>query len=293
MKIPGFLFLLIIGFCTACSTSINTTGTDTPGASSSPTLRVNQTDTAASVPTVTVSPTFIPAALPPAAIPSSTPSPGIQVCSPLAGIQLEALNDLIVNDYTPPEPGSDDPHQAVDFAILDKEYQFAISGHPVQSVLEGKVAAVIQDRFPYGNAVMIETELSQLTPIIVDQINIPTPGPNLLPHPSLTCPETGLMDHINSENRSLFVLYAHLQSPPAFKVGDSVKCGDFLGTIGDSGNALNPHLHLEARIGPSGFPFPGLAHYETRAKPEEMEAYCLWRVSGAFQLVHPIKILTQ
>lgn len=293
MKILIILFTLVVGFSTACSASRNNSISEAQGKSTLPVPRVTQTLTETSLPTITGSPRSIPATPSPTALPSSTPPPEIQICSPLSGIPIGELNSLIVNEYNPPKPGSDDPHQAIDFAILDKEDQFAISGHPVQSVFDGKVAAVVQDRFPYGNAVMIETSLSQLNPDMVDRINIPTPGPSLLPHPSLTCPQTGLLDHIHPENRSLYLLYAHLQSPPSVKVGDKVSCGELIGTIGDSGNALNPHLHLEARIGPSGFPFPGLAHYETRAKAEEMEAYCIWRVSGFFQIVDPIQILTR
>ena len=70
-------------------------------------------------------------------------------------------------------------------------------------------------------------------------------------------------------------------------LGDRVACGAQIGVVGQSGNALNPHLHLEARVGPANARFNGLAHYETRATPEEMWSYCMWRVSGVFQLMDP------
>ena len=58
-----------------------------------------------------------------------------------------------------------------------------------------------------------------------------------------------------------------------------------------SGNALNPHLHLEARVGPAGTRLDSMAHYDSSASPAEMAAYCLWRVSGAFQRINPLQLL--
>jgi hypothetical protein len=77
----------------------------------------------------------------------------------------------------------------------------------------------------------------------------------------------------------------------AYQLSDLVECGARIGQIGQSGNALNAHLHLEARVGPAGARFEGLAHYESRASPTEMSNYCAWRVSGIFQLVDPMLIL--
>jgi murein DD-endopeptidase MepM/ murein hydrolase activator NlpD len=70
--------------------------------------------------------------------------------------------------------------------------------------------------------------------------------------------------------------------------GAEVSCGEKLGAIGSSGNALNPHLHLEARAGPAGADFASMAHYDASASPAEMRAYCDWRVSGLFQLIDPM-----
>jgi murein DD-endopeptidase MepM/ murein hydrolase activator NlpD len=214
----------------------------------------------------------------------------LKVCSPLKEIVLSQIEKHIVNPYKPPHPGSDDPHQGVDIAILDKTNGYAIPGAPVQAILDGKVVLVIDDRFPYGNAILIETPLNQLPPGWFSYLQIPTPAPTLPPHPSLTCPVSGFFPNWDDNKRSLYLLYAHMLEPSRFKPGDPITCGDTLGAIGESGNALNPHLHIEARVGPAGVVFPGLAHYETRARPEEMEAYCLWRVSGVFQLLDPMSI---
>ena len=75
------------------------------------------------------------------------------------------------------------------------------------------------------------------------------------------------------------------------QTGDSTLCGQELGSIGQSGNALAPHLHLEIRTGPGGWQPTGLAHYTNDAGPEEMGNYCTWRVSGIFQTVDPLALL--
>ncbi len=72
---------------------------------------------------------------------------------------------------------------------------------------------------------------------------------------------------------------------------ENISCGQTLGAVGSSGNALNPHLHLEVRIGPSGARFSSLAHYLPSASEEEMGNYCLWRVSGYFQVIDPLTVL--
>jgi murein DD-endopeptidase MepM/ murein hydrolase activator NlpD len=89
----------------------------------------------------------------------------------------------------------------------------------------------------------------------------------------------------------LYLLYAHLQVAPDLQLGDQVACGGAIGAIGDSGNALNPHLHLELRIGPQASRFHSMAHYDASATPEEMASYCTWRVSGQYQLIDPLKLL--
>jgi murein DD-endopeptidase MepM/ murein hydrolase activator NlpD len=68
-------------------------------------------------------------------------------------------------------------------------------------------------------------------------------------------------------------------------------CGSPIGRIGDTGNALNPHLHLETRVGPAGVVFQGMSHYDPGASTAEMDAYCAWRIGGAFRLVDPLLIL--
>ena len=219
----------------------------------------------------------------------------MQVCSPLEGIPFEQLAGMVTNPYNPPPPGSDDPHEGIDLSEMLPDTRIAIPGRTVQAVLGGRVAAVIIDRFPYGNAIFVETDLAALPAGLESALALPTPDPSPPPPGALTCPEPpdtpGLdLSGTGSSGRSLYVVYAHLEQAPAFQVGDPISCGQALGTVGMTGNALNPHLHLEIRSGPAGVQFPSMAHYDVSASLEEMAAYCAWRVSGKFQLVDPLNM---
>jgi murein DD-endopeptidase MepM/ murein hydrolase activator NlpD len=224
---------------------------------------------------------------PPATL--ATPA-GPPVCSPLDGIKAADLASHIVNPFHPPLPGSDDPHQGVDLADLIPGSGVARAGRNVQAVLAGRVASVIHDRFPYGNAILVETRLKGLPAAWLKTLQLPTPAPTLPPRSALTCPTPQAPEIWDLAQRSLYLLYAHMQQAPAWQPGEMVSCGEKLGAVGSSGNALNPHLHLEARLGPAGADFVSMAHYITSASPAEMRAYCDWRVSGLFQLIDPMRI---
>lgn len=208
----------------------------------------------------------------------------------MAGYNRSDLEAAVFNPYHPPAAGLDDPHQGIDLADLEPIDRYARAGLAVQSILDGIVAAAIDDRFPYGNALMIETPLTVLPESWVDALNPPAVRPPQTPHPALTCPEAALPDW-DLQTRSLYVLYAHMQQAPSLQNEDPTSCGQVIGAIGSSGNALNPHLHLEIRIGPSGARFDSLAHYDASASPEEMANYCTWRVSGVFQLIDPNRLV--
>ncbi|MHB1119015.1 MAG: M23 family metallopeptidase [Bellilinea sp.] len=220
----------------------------------------------------------------PARVPTQVPP---KVCSPLAGVNLDQLAEMIVNPYHPPKPGSDDPHQGLDLANLSGPGGIALSGMTVQGVMAGKVAGVAKDRFPYGNMLIVETLLDENYLGQLPTLVLPTPLPERLPRGALTCPELDASPAAANEPRSLYILYAHMQNPPIFTPGDDIACGQEIGAIGDSGNALNPHLHIEARVGPAGQIFASMAHYDPSADYGEMAAYCTWRVSGVFQTINP------
>jgi len=280
-----FLLIVSLAGCTSNSGEINHKTTSLPPTATS-TSYASPTLTTESVPTSSPSPS-------PAFTKKSTEVEEItdlRICSPLQGKAITELTDTLFNPFNPPRSGRDDPHQGVDFAV--QEYGIAISGNPVQSMLDGHVAAVIDNRFPYGNALLIETPLESLASQSVSGIYLPTLSPTIEPHPALNCPQVSPVPSWNSEKRSLYLFYAHLKEPPSFQIDEAVECGQIIGQIGDSGNALNPHLHLEVRIGPSEARLGSMAHYSTSASPEEMSAYCTWRVREIFQLVDPIQLLS-
>jgi murein DD-endopeptidase MepM/ murein hydrolase activator NlpD len=242
------------------------------------------TSTATSIPTVTATP------LP--SEPSPTPAPAFNVCSPLDKIELDKIDDTIIIPFAPPPLGSDDPHQGVDFVEMIPGTQIAQDGETIDAVLAGHVMMVVEDRYPYGNAVMIETPLNALPSAWLDQVGLPGPGQQLYPYSVLTCPsDVPNPEWLDSQERSLYLLYAHLKQPAAVQPGDQVECGQELGIMGTTGNSLYPHLHLEIRVGPAGASFDGMAHYTNSAKNNEMANYCTWRVSNYFQLVDPMTIL--
>jgi murein DD-endopeptidase MepM/ murein hydrolase activator NlpD len=252
------------------------------------------------LPTVTLQVTAASPKPPPTLTPDRTPSPipatpaptgEARLCPPFPGASQADLIAAISNPFNPPPPGSDDPHQAIDLAV--QQNGLALAGGPVQTVLGGRVAMVTEDRFPYGYTLLVETPLDELPETWPAGLPLPTPAPTLPPPAALTCPEVTPPVPLDETRRSLYILYAHLQEKPAFQPGDPVECGQLIGYIGQSGNALNPHLHLEVRLGPAGARFASLAHYDNTARPEEMGNYCLWRVSNLFQLVDPNLLLGQ
>jgi murein DD-endopeptidase MepM/ murein hydrolase activator NlpD len=228
---------------------------------------------------------------------SPTPTSGNQaastpegmICSPLVDFSLDDLSDMISNPFRPPRFGSDDPHQGVDFSI--EKYGMAIAGDKVQAVLPGEVAAIIHDRFPYGNTVLIETPFDLLPIQIIEDISPPNPALTLPPSSALTCPDYSEIPIPAGDEQSLYLLYAHLGDMEPLEMDQKLGCGDKIGVIGQTGNALNPHLHLEARAGPAGARFSSMAHYSTNASQEEMHNYCLWRISGVFRLYDPVDLL--
>jgi murein DD-endopeptidase MepM/ murein hydrolase activator NlpD len=203
----------------------------------------------------------------------------------LEGVGISEIEETISNLFHPPRPGSDEPHHGVDLAYFGPD-RVAVAGLPVLASLSGTVAGVIQDRFPYGNAVIVETPLDILHPELLLLI----PEPALPPEYTapLTCPKLDGHFEWEPDKRSLYLLYAHLLELPSLQPGDEVACGDIIGLVGDSGNALNPHLHLEMRTGPTGARLPSMSHYDPSAAIAEMSAYCIWRISGHFQMYDPM-----
>lgn len=272
-------FLLTLALLSACSPA-KQAAPPAAGVEAVPASDVTPAPLPTQAPTITLRPTDPPAA---------PTTPPLIIHSPLQGLSFTDTQAAVVNPYNPPPAGSDDPHHGVDLAIIDSG--IALAGQPVQAVLPGVVTAVIVDRFPYGNALIIEIPLSVLTPEFLTALSS-TPQRSTVQNSALTCVQVSYPWQENTEE-SLYILYAHLLEAPALEPGDSVTGGEAIGSVGSSGNALNPHLHLETRIGPSGASFVSMAHYDPSASSDEMAAYCTWRISSTFSLLDPMLLLAQ
>jgi murein DD-endopeptidase MepM/ murein hydrolase activator NlpD len=217
-------------------------------------------------------PTVSPPAVPPtptlSLTPSPTPKPENRMCSPLEDHTLEDLLEIVSFPFDPPPEGKDTGHHGVDFAYYRRGDRLSILGVPIQSVLPGKAAAVVLNRAPYGYMLIVETRLEDISTELQAYLEI-------------------------EQGESLYLLYAHMDSPPFTKVGDEVICGEVVGEVGNTPPEWSsaPHLHFEARIGPKGVIFESMEFYTSTASPEEMDAYRLWRMSGEFRLIDPLDLL--
>jgi murein DD-endopeptidase MepM/ murein hydrolase activator NlpD len=236
------------------------------------------------IPTIESSPTPI----------LSTPTPDFinTVCSPLEGETISSISEILTQPFKAPRPGNDDGHQGADFAFYRRNERIGIEGLQIFSALKGKVVAILNDRWPYGNAVIIETELSNLSEELKTNFQLPAIQPTVMPDPRVNCPQGELTFSVDNENRSLYLLYGHLLNPVSLKVGDEVNCGQFIGAVGNTGYSTNPHLHFETREGPSGARFESMAYYTVQSTDSERYNYCVWRVSNLFQLIDPMKLLS-
>ena len=203
---------------------------------------------------------------PPTSTPASTPLPPIQLCSPLEIHPLEELPEIIGDPYDPPRPGREERHHGVDFGYYHYQDRDTTLGEPVQSILPGVVASVLDGNYPYGNMVIVESTNSELPDDLFEKLDMP-------------------------EDQSLYVLYAHLDQPPMVALGERVVACQGLGVVGMSGNTDIPHLHLETRLGPAGQVFESMRFYDTSATLVEMDTYVLWRTSGTFQHFDPMVVL--
>jgi murein DD-endopeptidase MepM/ murein hydrolase activator NlpD len=275
--------LLLLSFLTVACIAPATTSTKAPTQDETITPVILWTPDPTSTPLI---PTLTTTTTPTIESPILTHLPPVSICSPLEGVKLSELIEVVSNPFNPPRIGYDNGHQGTDFSFYRFNEWVGIQGMPVDAVLAGKVAAVILNRMPYGNMILIETAINDLPTIEI----LPTPVPTVMP-PNLSCPSLDFWLILPSEPRSLYILYAHLNKAPLAGVGETVTCGQQLGEVGTTGNSVNPHLHMEMRIGPAGARFESMAHYTGDATISEMANYCMWRASGRFQMVDPLTYL--
>lgn len=192
--------------------------------------------------------------------------PEWELCSPLAEHEIINLFEIVSSPYNPPPMGKDDRHQGVDFAYYNHGGRTSILGEGVTAILGGWVAVTQVDSLPYGNSVMIETPFDYLPADLVEVLGL-------------------------GETDSIYHLYAHMEKPTEFVLGQWLKCGELLGVVGMTGyNIPVAHLHLETRIGPAGWRFGGMAYYDTQSTELERSNYELWRMSGIFRHFDPMQL---
>lgn len=196
------------------------------------------------------------------------PEPAFQICSPLYDILREDLPRLISDGYNPPPRlRPDDRHHGVDIAYYHWKGGGPIAGTGVQSVLAGRVAMALEDTFPYGSVVIVETAREDLPVELQLALGIP-------------------------QGQSLYLLYAHLQEESLkVQVDDPVSACQLVGAVGRTGNTESNHLHLETRLGPPGLTLTGMSAFTDTASDEEKRNYRLWRISGKYQHFDPMRLL--
>ncbi len=275
-KIPLMLLIFSLAACSSqpsVSPDVPTAGVPSPS------------PTPSAVPTSVNTPTPVPT-LAPTAVPLNG------ACSPLQGINLNELYAITSNTFDAPSAFSDLGHPGVDLAFFKFKDFSTMLGLPVQSMLPGKVVQVVNDRFPFGNMILIETPLSMLSGELLQSIPVPTPIPEKSLDLWSTCDRQMTPIPMSDDSKSLYILYAHLDSKPDLQVGDAVACGQQIGAVGITGNSVAEHLHLEMRIGPSNAQFGTIAMYTNGVytevpSAEERYNYCIWTISGKFQAVDP------
>ena len=270
-----WIFVLVIGLLISACQPQMVTSTFMP-------VTKTPEPTRTKLPTQTITPTTQSTQIPATA---TSTEKVFQVCSPLEEETIESLSSIIVNPMVIPPIGRDDGHHGVDFAYYRRGERESIQGIEVYAILSGKVVSTLENNTPYGFTILIETPLLELSENLQEILmEIYQPVPDEI-HYQGECPP------INPPNtmveNSLYHLYAHLEEKPPYMQGDLIPCGTALGTVGSSGRSSNPHLHLETRLGPSGAEFGDMAFYETIYSEKQRADYCLWRMSGYYQLFDP------
>jgi murein DD-endopeptidase MepM/ murein hydrolase activator NlpD len=252
------------------------------------------TPTAVPILVPTETPTQSPSVTP-TATPTATAVPLISgVCSPLQAIDLTDLRLITSYQFNFKYPFSEGPdgdknHPAVDLGFYGFKSFTTDDNHPIQAVLPGKVALVVNNRFPYGNMIMIETPLNSLSPDLIKQMKIGTPYSDDEIKTRSSCQPDQTRISWSSDSKSVYTLYAHMKNPPSLQPGDSVQCGEVVGTIGATGNSSESieHLHLEIRVGPADAKFGTISAYSAAATEEERYNYCIWALSEVFLPINP------
>lgn len=118
---------------------------------------------------------------------------------------------------------------------------YAYYGAPIRAVADGEIVTVFDE--------------------LQDQV----PGANP-PAGSLTLAQYGgnhVVQRFEQDGQTYYALYAHLKpgtAKAAVTVGQTVRAGDLLGELGNSGNTDAPHLHFHVMNGPDPLASDGLPY---------------------------------
>ncbi len=266
------MLLMLLGCTPLQGSSVRSTDT--------PTEVITSTSTA--LPSLTAVLTETPSATPD--IPTPTQQ-AYEVCVPLELETFDSLKLILSKPLDIPAFGADNGHHGVDFSYFQRDDRKSIQGIEIYAILSGKVVTPLEDDIPYGYTIIMETPLSDLPQSLHDTLTsgyLPVPDD---PHYRLYCPD--VTPPALTGDLSVYHLYAHMEVKPEVDTGDYITCGQNIGTVGNTGYSSNPHLHLETRLGPSGAEISNMAHYESSYTLDQLSTYCLWRMSGYFQLFDP------
>lgn len=225
--------------------------------------------------------------------------------SPLQGIATEDLRLITSYDYSVKYPFSEGPennknHPAIDLGFYTTKYipsytgpeLHTVDGWPIQAVLPGSVVVTVNDLYPYGNMIMIETPLDSLAPEYLAGFDLPQPYTQEELDLRFPCAKDQAPITWSEDSKSIYILYAHMKEPSALKTGVRVEGGEVIGAIGATGNTSESveHLHLEVRIGPSDAKFSTISAYFSSSTEEERYNYCIWALSEVFQSINPAQL---
>ena len=265
------MWVLVLFVVTGCVPAAVATGAATVSASRFPTATWTTFETPGSTATTPPTPTETAAPAPaetvlyPPASPTGTSEPAA-FCSPLAGYSFDDLSQIVSAPFAAPRPGKDDGHHGTDFAHYGFGDRTTIAGAPVAAVFNGRVAASIAGSVPYGHFAVIETRRDELPGWFAEAYAV-------------------------GEEVSVYHLYAHLEDPPGFAIGDRIGCGETFGLVGNSGWSGNYHLHFELRFGPIGATFETMSYYLTTTTEAERANYERWRFGGEFVPIDPLPVI--
>ncbi len=146
----------------------------------------------------------------------------------------------------------------------------------------------VESYFAYGKKVLAVADAKVAA--AVDKYKDQIPGE--LP-PGMTLEEADGNHVVLDLGGGKYALYAHLK-PGSVKVkaGDTVKRGQVLGIVGNTGNTSAPHLHFHVMDGPSTLGSNGLPYlideFESREKAPSTEAFDKAEIEGIPLEVVPV-----